>query len=173
MASIDKSTLRRVQHLGRPESVYKSNVEMPFLGFEMAVWPWRSRLMTPVCYTSQANLTLRIRCKFDDFSSDPFKVIVRTSQISKILSRNGQNAFEAQGQWPLFSIPDMSIAWCISGAIWWFQWRVIFTDKQNFPRILSQNGLIKYWTILKECCMDWILKDPLLYVLCCGRGFIF
>ena len=81
MASIDKSTLRRVIPLGRPKSVCKSNVEMPFLGFEMAVWLWRSMLMTPVCFTTQANLKMHIWCKFDDSSSNLFPVIVQTSQI--------------------------------------------------------------------------------------------
>ena len=34
-----------------------------------------------------------------------------------ILSQNGQNELEGQGQWPLFSIPTESIPWCMFGAI--------------------------------------------------------
>ena len=34
----------------------------------------------------------------------------------EIPSQRGQNDFEVQGQWPLFSIPDESIPWCMFGA---------------------------------------------------------
>ena len=43
---IYKSTLGRVPPLGRPRSVYKSDIECHFLEFwiEMAKWPWRSEV---------------------------------------------------------------------------------------------------------------------------------
>ena len=33
-----------------------------------------------------------------------------------IMSQNGQNDLEGQGQWPLFSIPAESIPWCMFNA---------------------------------------------------------
>ena len=114
-ASIDKSTLRHVIPFGRPKLVYKSNVKMPFHGCEMAIWPWRSRLMTPVCSASQVK---RIsRCIFGAnliiLAQIRFKLLCEQAKFPRILSRNGQNDPEVQGQWPLFSIPDKSIPWCI------------------------------------------------------------
>ena len=38
------------------------------------------------------------------------------SEFPGILSQNGKNDLEGQGQWPLFSIPAESIPWCIFGA---------------------------------------------------------
>ena len=81
----NKSTLGCVIPLGRPRSVYKSYVESRFLDswFEMAKWPQRSRLMTPVFNTSQENLKkMGIWHKLGDSSSNPLQFIVQTSQIS-------------------------------------------------------------------------------------------
>ena len=38
------------------------------------------------------------------------------AKIPRILSQNGQNDLEDQGWWSLFSIPSMSIPWCMFGA---------------------------------------------------------
>ena len=38
------------------------------------------------------------------------------ADFPRILSQNGQNDLEGQGQWPLFSIPTVSIPWCKFGA---------------------------------------------------------
>ena len=38
------------------------------------------------------------------------------AKFPRILSQNGQNDLEGQGQWPLFSIPTESIPWCMFGA---------------------------------------------------------
>ena len=38
------------------------------------------------------------------------------AELPIILSQNGQNDLEGQGQWPLFSIPTESISWCMFGA---------------------------------------------------------
>ena len=145
MASIDKSTLRRVMlrrviPLGQPKQVYKSNVEMPFLRFEMAVWLWRSRLMTPVCFTTQANLKMHIWCKFDNFSSNPFQVIVRTSQISynseskwpkwPWSSRSMTPIFDTRQEYPMMHI------WC--NLV--FPVMSYFHGQAELPKSLSQNG---------------------------------
>ena len=37
----------------------------------------------------------------------------RQDKFPRILSQNGQNDFEGQGQWRLFSIPAESIPWCM------------------------------------------------------------
>ena len=68
-----KSTLGCVLPLGRPRSVYKNDVERHFLEtwFKMSKWPWMSKLMIPVCNTSQENLKKHIWSKFGDSSSNP------------------------------------------------------------------------------------------------------
>ena len=38
------------------------------------------------------------------------------AKFPRILSQNGQNDLEGQGQWPPFSIPAESIPWCMLGA---------------------------------------------------------
>ena len=38
------------------------------------------------------------------------------TKFPRILSQNGQNDLEGQGQWPPFSIPTESIPWCMFGA---------------------------------------------------------
>ena len=38
------------------------------------------------------------------------------AEFRRILSQNGQNDLEGQGQWPSFSIPTESIPWCLFGA---------------------------------------------------------
>ena len=40
----------------------------------------------------------------------------RQAKFPRILSQNGQNDIEGQGQWPPFSIPVQSIPWCMFGA---------------------------------------------------------
>ena len=40
----------------------------------------------------------------------------RQAKFPRILSQNGQNDLEGQGQWPPFSIPTESIPWCLFGA---------------------------------------------------------
>ena len=146
MASIDKCTLRCVIPLGRPKSVYKGNVEMPLLGFEMAVWPWWSRLMTPVCYTSQANLQMHIWRKFGDSSSNPCQVIVRTSQISynseskwpKWLwsSRSMTPIFDTRQEWPMMHI------WCnlVIPVMSYFHGQAEFPRSQNGQHDLENQG---------------------------------
>ena len=50
---------------------------------EMAKWPWRSRSMTSILNTSWENTNMHSWCKFGDSSSNPLKVITKTSQNRK------------------------------------------------------------------------------------------
>ena len=88
-ATLDKSMFWRVTALGRPRSVYKSDVECRFLKFwvEMAKCPWRSRSITPIFNTSCGNSKMHICCKFGDCSSKPMQV---THGKAKFLSQDGQ-----------------------------------------------------------------------------------
>ena len=56
-ATLNKSTLRCVTPLGRPKSVFKSDVECRFLEFwiEIVKWIWRSRSMILIFNTSREN----------------------------------------------------------------------------------------------------------------------
>ena len=80
---VNKSMLGHVTPLGRPRSIYKSDIEC-FSEFwvKLAKWPWRSRSMTPIFNTSRENPKMNIWGKFDDFNCSPLQVITRTSQIS-------------------------------------------------------------------------------------------
>ena len=40
----------------------------------------------------------------------------RQAKFPRILSQNGQNDLEGQGQWSPFSIPTESVPWCMFGA---------------------------------------------------------
>ena len=90
---ITRARLGRVAPLGRPRSVYKSNVECSFLNGMMAKWPWRSRSMTSISNNSRENTKMHIWCKFGDSSSNPLQVITQTSQISK-------NSMSKWPKWP-------------------------------------------------------------------------
>ena len=71
-----------------------------------------------------------------------YKLSWRKAKFPRILSRNGQNDPEGQGQWPQYSIPAESIPGCIFGA------NLVIVDQicdelsrgqAKFPRIFSQN----------------------------------
>ena len=111
----------------------------------MAKWPWRSRLIIHVCNISSENLKMHIWCKFGDSSSNPFQVIAQTKKaiFPRILSRNGQNDLEGQGQLPLFSIPAESIPRCMFGANLVILAEIcdeLSSGQVEFPKLLSQNG---------------------------------
>ena len=101
---LTRTHLGCVTPLGRPRSVYKSDVEWRVLELwgEMAKWPWRSRSMTPIFNTGWDKPKMHIWWKFGDSSSNPLKSIVWNSQIS--------TTFES------FSILAESISWCMFGA---------------------------------------------------------
>ena len=65
------------------------------------------------------------------------------AEFPRILSHNGQNDLEGQGQWPLFSIPAESIPWCMLGANLVIVAQIcdeLSCGQAEFPTILSQNG---------------------------------
>ena len=104
-ALLTKARLGRVAPLGRPRSVYKSNLECHFVSHN-------GQIALKASHTSCKNLKMHIWCKFDDSSSNP----LQEAEIPRILRQNGQNDLEGQGQWPPFSIPAKSIPWCMFGA---------------------------------------------------------
>ena len=60
-----------------------------------------------------------------------------------ILSQNGQNDLEGQGQWPPFSIPNKCIPGCMFGANLVILAQIcdeLSRKQATFPTILSQNG---------------------------------
>ena len=65
------------------------------------------------------------------------------AEFSRILSQNGQNDLEGQGQWPPFSIPAESIPGCMFGANLVIPAQIydeLLGGQAEFSRILSQNG---------------------------------
>ena len=69
-----------------------------------------------------------------------FKLLRRQVKFPRILR---QNDLEGQGHWPLFSIPDKNIPWCIFGADLVIPAQIcnnLLHGQVKFPRILSQNG---------------------------------
>ena len=67
----------------------------------------------------------------------------RQAKFPRILSQNGQNHLEVQGQWPPFSIPARSIPGCMFGTklvILAHSCKELSCGQAKFPKILSQNG---------------------------------
>ena len=65
------------------------------------------------------------------------------AKFPRILSQNGQNDLEDQGQWPPFSITAESIAGCMFSAKLVILAQIcdhLSCRKAKFPRMLSQNG---------------------------------
>ena len=84
----------------------------------MAKWSWRPQSMMPIFNTSCENPKMHIWCKLGDSSSSQihYKLSRRQAKFPRILSQNGQNDLEGQGQWPPFSIPAESSPGCMFGA---------------------------------------------------------
>ena len=87
------------------------------------------------------------RCIFDAYlvilAQIHYKLSWRQAKFPRILSQNGQNDLEGQGQWSLFSIPADSIPGCMFGANLVILAQIydeISRGQAKFPRILSQNG---------------------------------
>ena len=87
------------------------------------------------------------RCIFDAYlvilAQIHYKLSWRQAKFPRILSQNGQNDLESQGQWSLFSIPAESIPGCMFGANLVILAQIydeISRGQAKFPRILSQNG---------------------------------
>ena len=66
------------------------------------------------------------------------KLSHREAKFPRILSQNGQNDLEGQGQWPSFSAE--SIPGCMFGANLVILAQIYDKLQGEFPRILSQNG---------------------------------
>ena len=67
----------------------------------------------------------------------------RQTEFPRILSRDGQNDLEGQGQWPPFSIPAESIPGCTFGSnlvILAQMYDKLSCGQAEFSRNLSQNG---------------------------------
>ena len=65
------------------------------------------------------------------------------AKFPKILSLNGQNDLEGQGQWPPFSLPAKSILGCMFGANLVILAQIcddLSCGQAKFPKILSLNG---------------------------------
>ena len=90
-------------------------------------WPWRSRSKTFIFNTSREYPRMHVRCKFGDSSPNQWRVIVRTSWISK-------NSESKWPKWPWRSKSKTSVfntsweycrmhVWCkfddSSSNLWW------------------------------------------------------
>ena len=75
---VTKARLRRVTPLGRPRSIYKSNVERHFMEFwvELKKWAWRSRVSHDACLVQIWWLISAQIC--DELSYEQAKVYRRT-----------------------------------------------------------------------------------------------
>ena len=65
------------------------------------------------------------------------------AEFPRILSQNGENDIEGQGQWPPFSIPIEIIPGCMFGANLVILVQIydeLSHGQAKFLRILSQNG---------------------------------
>ena len=110
----------------------------------MMAKPWRSRSMTSIFNTSRENPKMHIWCKFgDSISIIHYKLSRRQAKFPRILSQDGQNDFEGQGQWPPFSIPAERIPGCMFGVNLVILAQIydeLSCRQVKFPRILCQNG---------------------------------
>ena len=72
-----------------------------------------------------------------------YKLSCRQAKFPRILSQNGRNDLEGQGQWTPFSITAESIPLCMFGANLSILAQIcdeLSSGQFEFPRILSQNG---------------------------------
>ena len=107
------------------------------------------------------NPTGHIWCKVGDSSS---KLSHGQATFPKILIKNSQIDLEDQGQWPPFSIPTGSIAWCmfVANLVILAQ---IYDDlscgQAECHRILSQNGQMSMTPTFNS---SW--EYPMMHVWC-------
>ena len=135
-----RARLGRVTPLGRPRSVYKSDVECRFFS-QNGKGPWRSRSMTFI-------LSYQLRESQDAYlvilAHIHYKLLYGQAKFPRILSQNCQNNLEGQGQWPPFSISAESISGCMFAANLVILSRIcdeLSCGQAEFPGILSQNDL--------------------------------
>ena len=142
-ANRTRARLGRVAPLGRPRSVYQSNLESSFLSRNDGQMIGRSSSFTlfsipaksiPRCMLGANLMILAQVC--DELSRGQ-------AEFPRILSHNGQNDLEGQGQWHPFSIPVKSIPWCMLGANLVILAQIcdeLSCGQAKFPTSLSQNG---------------------------------
>ena len=97
--------------------------------------------MTFTFNTSWEYPRMHVCCKFGGSSPNLWRVIA--AKFPRILSQNGQNDLEGQGQWPPFSKPAESIPGYMFGANLVILAQIydeLSCWEAKFPRILSQNG---------------------------------
>ena len=80
------------------------------------IWLERQGQWPPFSIPAESILWCMFWCKFGDSSPNLDELSRGQAKFPKILSQNGQNDLEGQGQWPLFSIPSESIPRCMFGA---------------------------------------------------------
>ena len=128
--------------LGRPRSVYKSNIECSFLS--PTKW-WPNDLEGQGQWPPFSIPAERIpRCIFAAnlviLAQIHYKFSHRQAKFPRILSQNGQNDLEGQSQWPQFSIPAENIPGCMFDAnlvIVIQSCDELSREQAEFPRILS------------------------------------
>ena len=86
------------------------------------------------------------------------KISCGQAKFPRILSQNGQNDLEGQGQWPIFSIPAKSIPGCMF-AVHLVILAQIYDElsrrQTKFPRILSQNGQKTLKVKVNDLCFQY------------------
>ena len=88
-----RARLGRVAPLGRPRSVYKSNVECSFLSRNDGQTTLKVKVNDPISNTTWENPKMHIWCKCGDSCSNPLPVIMQRSQIC-------QNSKSKWPKWP-------------------------------------------------------------------------
>ena len=127
-----RARLGRLEPLGRPRSVYNSDVECRFVSWND---PMASKVKVNASYfnTRCENPNMHICCKFGDSNSNSLQVIARTS-------RNSWNSATKWPQWPCKSRSMTSIfntnreyprmhVWCKFGDSRPNLWRVAWTSQ--------------------------------------------
>ena len=106
----------RATPLGRPGSVYKSDIQCRFLSQNgqndlagQCQWPLFSipTERIPMCIFGGNSVIL---------AQIHHKLSHGQAKFPRTLCQNGQNDFEVQGQWPPHLIPTECIPWCMVGA---------------------------------------------------------
>ena len=101
--------------------------------------------------TGWGNPKMHIWAEFGDYSS---KLSRRQTKFPRVLSQNGKNNLEGQGQLPPFSLPTESIPGCMSGAnlVILAQFVMIYrADKPNF---------LEFWVKMAKMTLKVKVNEP-------------
>ena len=190
---LTRARLGCVAPLGRPSSVYKSNIECSFLGrndgqmtltvevndfhfqyqprvsqdvylvqiWSLQVimqtnqisknskskwpkWPWRSRSMTSISIPTEGIPGCMFGAYLVILAQICEELSHRQAEFPRILSQNGQNDLEGEGQWPPFSIPAESIPWFM------FEANLVIPaqtcDELSCGKVKFMDGRLSVWT---------------------------